>query len=35
VPGVHFAEYLPRLAKAAGKFTLIRSMRHNTPVPAG
>ena len=29
VPGVHFSEKLVRLAKAAGDFAVIRSIRHN------
>ncbi len=29
VPGVHFSENLVRLAKAAGDFAVIRSIRHN------
>ncbi len=29
VPGVRFCEYLPRLAKLADRFTLLRSMTHN------
>jgi hypothetical protein len=32
LPGIHFTEHLPRLAKLANKFTLIRSMTHKTPV---
>lgn len=32
VPGVHFTEHLPRLAKLLPKFTVIRSMTHRTPV---
>ena len=28
VPGVHFSEHLPRLAKNLGRFALIRSIRH-------
>ncbi len=29
VPGVHFSEYLPRLAASLDKFALVRSIRHN------
>ncbi len=29
VPGVHFSEHLTRLAKSAGDFAVIRSIRHN------
>jgi hypothetical protein len=29
VPGVHFTEYLPRVAKQFDKFSLVRSMTHN------
>ncbi len=32
IPGVHFTEYLPRLAKLANQFTIIRSATHKTPV---
>ncbi|HHK41839.1 MAG TPA: DUF1501 domain-containing protein, partial [Planctomycetaceae bacterium] len=28
-PGVHFSEYLPKLAACSDKFTVIRSVRHN------
>jgi hypothetical protein len=32
VAGVHVTEHLPRVAKLAHKYTLIRSMTHKTPV---
>ena len=32
LPGVNFTEHLPRLAKLAHKFTVIRTMTHKTPV---
>ena len=32
VPGVHVTEHLPRCAKLAHKYTIIRSMTHKTPV---
>jgi Protein of unknown function (DUF1501) len=32
VPGVHVTEHLPRCAKLAHKYTIIRSMMHKTPV---
>ena len=32
VPGVHVTEHLPRSAKLAHKYTIIRSMTHKTPV---
>ena len=32
VPGLQFTEHLPRCAKLANKFTVIRSMTHKTPV---
>jgi uncharacterized protein DUF1501 len=35
VPGVHFAESLPKLAKAANKFTVIRSVCHKDPNHGG
>ncbi|HLJ10924.1 MAG TPA: DUF1501 domain-containing protein [Planctomycetaceae bacterium] len=28
IPGVHFCEYLPRLAQRAGKFAIVRTMHH-------
>lgn len=36
IPGMHFTELLPRQAKIADKFTVLRSMRHDSPGhPAG
>ena len=32
VPGVYLSEHLPRCAKIANKYTIIRSMTHKTPV---
>jgi hypothetical protein len=32
VPGVYVSEHLPRCAKIANKYTIIRSMTHKTPV---
>jgi hypothetical protein len=32
VPGIHVTEHLPRCAKLAHKYTIIRSMTHKTPV---
>ena len=32
VPGVQVTEHLPRSAKLANKYTIIRSMTHKTPV---
>src|ERR1700704_1920614 len=32
VAGTHVTEHLPRCAKLAGKYTIIRSMTHKTPV---
>lgn len=31
VPGLQIGEHLPRMAKLAGKYTVIRSMTHNNP----
>src|ERR1051326_5569273 len=30
VPGVHLSEYLPRMAKIADKFALVRSVHHTS-----
>src|SRR6266446_3573561 len=30
VPGMHFTEHLPRLAKCAHRFTIVRSMTHSS-----
>ncbi len=35
VPGVHFSEVLPRLAQAADKFTVVRSICHKDPNHGG
>ena len=35
VPGIHFCETVPHLAKAADKFTVIRSICHNDPNHGG
>jgi hypothetical protein len=31
VPGIHISEYLPRLARLADRFALIRSLHHDSP----
>src|SRR5437899_9852315 len=35
VPGVHFSEVLPNLAKVADKLTVVRSICHNDPNHGG
>jgi hypothetical protein len=35
IPGVHFCEVIPKLAKAADKFTVIRSVCHKDPNHGG
>ena len=35
VPGVHFSECVPNLAKAADKFTVLRSVTHKDPNHGG